>query len=445
MDRNKKYFWHPMTDTRESNEETVVIVKGDGNYIYDDKGNRLLDGVGGLWCVNAGHNRKEIKEAIIVQMDELEYYQLFTNIAHPKAYELAEKIIELTKEEDMAKVFFTSGGSDSVDTALKISRQYWEAVNKPKKKKFISLQRSYHGTHFGGISVAGSDIYRNFFGPVLQDCIFVDSPHLLINPWNCDNPDKLTELCINQLEETIKQNGPENIAAFIAEPVQGAGGIIVPPSNYWKEVRRICDKYDILLIADEVVTGFGRSGSMFGSRGWGVKPDVMIFAKGLSSGYIPMGATVFNTKIASGIENATNGANIIKHGYTYSGHPLACSAALAALDIVVKEDLPGNARVVGAYLLDKLKTLQEKYDIITDVRGKGLMIAIDFEVKGETDISKTTKKVRYVADYAIKKGVLLRDEEKTIIISPSLTFTKEDADILFNAISEGFEDLYKNQ
>lgn len=437
----KKYFWHPMTDTRASEQETIIIERGEGNYIFNDCGEKLLDAVGGLWCMNVGHNRKTVNDAISEQMNKLSYYQLFTNIAHPKAYELAEKIITLAENEDMAKVFFTSGGSDSVDTALKITRQYWEAVEKPKKKMFISLERAYHGMHYGGTSVGGNDLYRKFIGPTLEGCIQVSSPHKK-NKWNCEDPEKLTQLCIEEIIEKIDYYGADNIAAFIMEPIQGAGGIIVPPASYWPAVREVCDQYDILLISDEVVTGFGRSGSMFGCRGWGVKPDVMVLAKGLSSGYIPMGATVFNQRIVNGIESAENGANIIIHGQTYSGHPLGCVAALEVLKIVENENLPQNAKEVGAYLLDLLKPIQSEYsEYITDVRGKGLMLAIDFEDAGNFSPEEITNNVQHVADYAISQGVLVRDELKTIIISPSLTFTKEEAKKVYSSLANGLESL----
>lgn len=439
VSRKEKYFWHPMTDTKASNEETIVIEKGNGNYIYDDTGRKLLDGVGGLWCVNVGHNRSEINNAISEQMKKISYYQLFTNIAHTKAYELAEKIIKMTKEEDMAKVFFTSGGSDSVDTALKITRQYWQAVGKPTKKIFISLEKAYHGMHYGGTSVGGNPIYQKFVGPGLQDCVRVSSPHLKSNKWNCKDPESLSNFCIVELIETIERIGSDNIAAFIAEPIQGAGGIIVPPDSYWPSLREVCDKYDILLVADEVVTGFGRSGNLFGSRGWGVKPDAMILAKGLSSGYVPIGAAVFNKRIVNGIESAKNDANTIIHGQTYGGHPLGCVAALESLRIVEDENLVENAREVGSYLLERLKELSEQYDCISDVRGKGLMIAIDFENTGKYDLDQTSNNVQIVANHAIEKGVLLRDELQTIIISPSLTFTKENANQLFVAVKSGFE------
>ncbi|NSM83336.1 aminotransferase class III-fold pyridoxal phosphate-dependent enzyme [Enterococcus faecalis] len=439
--QKKKYFWHPMMDTKASEEDTIIIKSGDGNFVYDDSGRKLLDGVGGLWCVNVGHNRKEIKQSICKQMDKLSYYQIFTNVAHPKAYELAEKIISMTTKEEMSKVFFTSGGSDSVDTALKISRQYWEAKGRPTKKKFISLDKAYHGMHYGGTSIGGNQMYKKFVGPTLEKCVKVSSPHLKNNIWNCNDPEELTKLCMDELEQTIKEHGSQNIAALIAEPVQGAGGVIVPPKSYWPALRKMCDKYDILLIADEVVTGFGRSGCMFGARGWGVKPDVMVLAKGLSSGYIPIGAAVFNKRIVEGIESASNGANIIIHGQTYSGHPLGCVASIEALKIVENEELVNNAKNVGEYLIERLKPFMQRYDCVSDVRGKGLMIAIDFE---NNCFEQDQENVQFVADCAVEAGVLIRGHLHTIIISPPLTFSKKEADQVYDAIQFGLDRLEKN-
>ncbi|MFG5683931.1 aminotransferase class III-fold pyridoxal phosphate-dependent enzyme [Enterococcus faecalis] len=439
--RGRKFFWHPMTDTKIGDENTVVVERGEGNYVYDDQGNRLLDGVAGLWCMNVGHNRTEINEAIKEQLDTLAYYQLFSNVGHPKAYELAERIISMTKEENMAKVFFTSGGSDSVDTSLKIARQYWAAVGQPSKKMFISLERSYHGMHYGGTSIGGNESYQKHVGPGLEGCIHVSSPHLKENKWGCRKGEELTQRCIDELIEIIESNGEQNIAALIAEPVQGAGGIIVPPEDYWLNLREVCDKYNILLISDEVVTGFGRSGNMFGCRGWGVKPDMMIFAKGLTSGYVPLGATVFNKKIVDAIESASGDLSVITHGHTYGGHPLGCVAAIEALKIVEEERLVENANHVGGYLLEKLSKLKEQYDCISDVRGKGLMLAIDFEDEKNYSADQSIRNVEIIADYTTKSGVLIRDELQTIIISPPLTISKEEADTLVVALTEAFEYL----
>jgi adenosylmethionine-8-amino-7-oxononanoate aminotransferase len=230
--------------------------------------------------------------------------------------------------------------------------------------------------------------------------------------------------------------GPDSIAAFIAEPVQGAGGVIVPPEQYWPRLREICDRYGILLIADEVVTGFGRTGCILGSRGWGVAPDILCLAKGISAGYIPLGATVFNARIADAIENGPGFSNVIMHGYTYSGHPVACAAALAVLDIVEAEDLPGNAGRVGAQLLQQLKPLSERFDVVGEVRGKGLMIAIDLVADKRTrqPLDPAAGQAARIAEVARCEGVLVRPVGNKIILSPPLTLTSDEAGLIVSAL-----------
>jgi putrescine aminotransferase len=437
----QKRFWHPMGPPTPGNKgETLIITHSDGNYVTDIDNNKLIDAIGGLWNVNVGHNRSEVKAAISAQMDELAYYQMFDGIAHPRAYDLADKLIEMFSQENMARVLFSSGGSDAVETALKMSRQYWMAAGEPKRTKFISLRNAYHGVHIGGTSVGGNNVYHMNHGPLLAGCIQVDAPWLYRNPWDCEDPEQLTAHCIKQLEEQIIFHGPDSFAAFIAEPVQGAGGVIVPPDSYWPAVRELLNKYNILMIADEVVTGFGRSGCMLGSRGWGVAPDIICLAKGISAGYIPLGATVFNQRITDAIENSTDFSGMIMHGYTYSGHPIACAAALAVLDIVEKENLPGNAEKVGAHLFKMLKPLAEKYTAIGEVRGKGLMLALDLVIDKETKepVNPMEGYANRIAEITKENGVLIRPVGTKIILSPPLTLTIDEADKIASALDTAF-------
>jgi len=438
----EKKFWHPMSSSAPANRaKTLVIARGDGNYITDIDGNRLLDGVGGLWNVNVGHNRAQVKAAIAAQLDELAYYQTFDGIAHPRVFDLAERLTTLFARERMARVLFNSGGSDAVETALKMARQYWIASGQPGRVRFLSLRNGYHGVHVGGTSVGGNGVYHYNHGQLLAGCQLLDTPWLYRNPWNCRDPEQLTEHCIRQLEEQVAFLGPDTIAAFIAEPVQGAGGVIVPPDNYWKRLREVCDRYGILLIADEVVTGFGRTGCLLGSRGWGVAPDILCLAKGISAGYIPLGATVFNERIAEAIENAPGFANVIMHGYTYSGHPTACAAALAVLDIVEAEDLPGNAAKVGAELIGKLQPLSERFDVVGEVRGKGLMIALDLVADKRTrqPLDPAAGHAARIADAARAEGVLVRPVGNKIILSPPLTLSSDEAGMIAAALETALQ------
>nr|WP_294865233.1 aspartate aminotransferase family protein [uncultured Pseudogulbenkiania sp.] len=432
-------FWHPMLHPNEmQRREPIRIVRGDGCFVYDDKGHRLVDGVAGLWNVNVGHNRAEIKQAIVNQLDELEYFQLFDGISHPRAEELSATLIEMLQPEGMARVAFSSGGSDAVETALKLARQYWRVKGQPDRTKFISLKQGYHGTHFGGASVNGNTVFRRNYEPMLPGCFHVETPWTYRNPFT-EDPEELAKICAEMLEREILFQSPDTVAAFIAEPIQGAGGVIVPPASYWPLIRAVCDKYGVLLIADEIVTGFGRTGSMFGSRLWGVKPDIMCLAKGISSGYVPLGATVVNDRVADAFDANADFGGAIMHGYTYSGHPVACAAAIANLKIVREENLPANAAAMGEYLLTKLKPFADKFAAVGEVRGKGLMIALDLVVDKITrePVNPMDGYANKVAEIAREAGVLVRPVGTKIILSPPLVLERQHADAIATALEEG--------
>lgn len=434
-------FWHPMCHPAEwKQRERLNIVKSEGLYVWDEQGRKMVDGFAGLWCVNIGHGRQEVKDAIIKQMDVQIYGQMFEGVMHPRAAELAEKLVQMTAQEGMVRVLYGTGGSDGVETALKIARQYWRLQGKAERYKFISLKNAYHGVHFGGASVTGINAFRLNYEPVLAGCSQVDTPWLYRNPWT-ENPEELGKICADMLEREILQQGPETVAAFIAEPVQGAGGVIVPPANYWPLVRAVCDKYGILLIADEVVTGFGRSGCMFGSRGWGVKPDIMVFAKALTAGYIPLSATMLNQRIADAFENNADFRGAMLTGYTYGGHPLGCAAALAVLDIVEKEDLPGNAAKVGAYMLDQLKPFAERFRSVGEVRGKGLMFAIDLvqDKKTREMLAPTDDLSWRLAAATRDAGAVIRPVGSKLVIAPPLVLDQAHADVIVGALETAFQ------
>ena len=286
---NAQYLWHPMAHPGAMKKTAPdIIAKGEGCWIWDVDGHKMLDGVGGLWACNLGHSNKPVRDAIVAQMDELPFYNVFRGTTHVRAIELSKRLVQMMQPEGVATVMFSNGGSDAVEGALKVARQYWKLKGQADRFKFISLRQGYHGVHFGGMSVNGNTNFRRAYEPLLPGCFHVDTPWLYHNPYT-DDPIRLGEICAEMLEREIVFQGPDTVAAFIAEPVQGAGGVIVPPPNYWPLVRQICDKYGVLLIADEVVTGFGRSGELFGTRLWGVNADMWCLAKGISSGYIPLG------------------------------------------------------------------------------------------------------------------------------------------------------------
>jgi adenosylmethionine-8-amino-7-oxononanoate aminotransferase len=436
--QNARHQFHPMIHPIISADHPPqIITDSDGCYVTDIDGTRLVDGLGGLWNVNVGHNRPEVKQAIIEQMDRISYYSSFAGTATTPSIELSAKICEMAAEEEITKVMFSANGSDAVETALKLARQYWHLEGQPTRTKFLSLKQGYHGVHFGGLSVNGAPYYKNAYEPLLPGCFQVDSPWTYRNPYS-EDPEELADAVITQIERTIMAQGPQTVAAFIAEPVQGAGGVIVPPASFWPKLRAVLDKYEVLLISDEVVTGFGRSGSMFGARGWGVKPDIMCFAKGISSGYIPLGATALNKRVADAWYKGFSPEGIIMHGYTSTGHPVGCAAAMVCLDIVEREDLPGNAARMGKRLLDGLKPLAESCSIVGEVRGKGLMVGLDFvsDKQARTPMDPGAGIVERIASYAREEGAIVRPAGSVIILSPPLVIQEAEIDIIVDALTK---------
>jgi putrescine---pyruvate transaminase len=412
----------------------LCIEGGEDVYVTDGQGRPYLDGQAGLWNVNVGHGRAEIKRAIVQQLDRLSYYSTFGNTTNAPSVDLAQELCRLAAPEDMKRAFFCSGGSEANESAIKFARQYWRLSGEPARTKIISLRRSYHGVTLGALSASGVTVYKEQFEPLLPGFFQVETPYAYRNPFTSDT-NELGRLCAELLEREIIYQGPGSVAAFIAEPVQGAGGVVVPPANFWPLVREVCDRYKVLLIADEVVTGFGRVGSMFGCRAWGVKPDVMVFAKGINSGYVPLGALLINARVEAAFlsddrEQFTPRA--FMHGNTYSGHPLACAAALANLRIVVDEDLPANASKVGRYFLDRLKEVQTRHPNMGDVRGMGLMLAIELVADPETKkpFNLSENFGARIWDRCVEKGVLIRNLADTFIISPPLTFQTKHVDVV---------------
>ncbi len=437
---NARHMFHPMTDPKAVHHDLPLIVeRADGVYVWDIDGNRYLDTVASLWNVNVGHNRPEIKRAIVEQLDKVAYYSTFVNTSNLPAIELSARLTAVFAPEKITKVLFSSGGSDAVETALKLARQYWKLEGQAGRTKFLSLKLGYHGVHAGGASINGNPVFRAAYEPLLPGCFQIETPYLYRNPWGETDPARLAKLCAAELERAIQYQGPETVAAFIAEPVQGAGGVIVPHESYWPMVRAICDKYGVLLIADEIVTGFGRIGAMCGARAWGVAPDMMAVAKGINSGYVPLGATLINERVASAFENPGVPAALM-HGYTYSGHPLACAAANANLEIVEAENLPARALEVGAYLEERLTEFL-RHPTVGDVRGKGLMAAIELVVDRATKemLGAQAPYVQTLIATARREGAIVRVQGNRLILSPPLVFSKGDVDDTVRILHAAFD------
>ncbi|MDM0045634.1 aminotransferase class III-fold pyridoxal phosphate-dependent enzyme [Variovorax dokdonensis] len=436
---NAQHMFHPMIDPKVVRQvPPLIIERGDGVHVFDIDGKRYLDTVASLWNVNVGHNRPEITEAITAQLGKIAYYSTFQNTSNPPAIELSQRLAAMFAPEKMTKVLFSSGGSDAVETALKIARQYWKLEGQSERVKFISLKQGYHGVHFGGASINGNPAFRTAYEPLMPGCFQIESPDLYRNPWGETDPERLAARCADELERTIQYQGAHTIAAFIAEPVQGAGGVIVPPATYWPLMRKVLDKHGVLLISDEIVTGFGRIGAMCGARAWGVAPDIMAMAKGINSGYVPLGATLFNERVAQAFDKPDVPAALM-HGYTYSGHALACAAANANLAIVEAEDLPARALDVGGYLLDRLEELR-RYAQVGDVRGKGLMVAVEL-VRDRTTKAPLTPPHAFIGALvkgAREEGAIIRVQGNRLILSPPLVFSHADVDETLRILHAAF-------
>ena len=433
---NAQHLWHPMAHPKAMLDTPPdIIARGQGVWIWDIDGHRMIDGVGGLWSANLGHSNQRLRDAIVAQLDELPFYNTFRGTTHPRAIELSEELVRMMTPEGVGAVMFSSGGSDAVEAALKLARQYWKVRGQSDRTKFISLRQGYHGVHFGGMSINGNTNFRRAYEPLLPGCFHVDTPWLYRNPYT-DDPVELGRLCAELLEREIIFQGPDTVAAFIAEPVQGAGGVIVPPENYWPAVRQICDRHGVLLIADEVVTGFGRSGHMFGTRMWGVNADIWCLAKGISSGYIPLGATAIGQRIVDTFLEAPSGIGAIAHGYTYSAHPVGAAAALESLKLIEELDLPGNAARVGSYLQARLGEFVNRHAHVGDVRGVGLMACIEMvESKpGKKTITRGSDLLQRIARATYRRGAMVRVSGPNIILSPPLIITREEIDVLVDAL-----------
>jgi putrescine---pyruvate transaminase len=439
-EHNARHMLHPFSLV-DSTDKTppLIIERGQGSFIYDIDGRAYLDAVSSLWNVNVGHNHAVVNRAIVEQLEKIAYYKIFTDTSNAPAIELSRKVMELAEPEGMVKLFFGSGGSDAVETALKLARQYWKIEGEPQRHKIISLKGGYHGVHFGGMSAGGNPLYRRAYEPMVPGFFQVERPFTFRNIWNEEDPSRLAKLCAEALEREILNQSPETVAAFIAEPIQGAGGVIIPPDEYWPLIRGVCDRYNVLLIADEVITGFGRTGMMFGSRLFKVKPDLMCFAKGINSGYLPLGATAVNARIESAFHRDHPMVALL-HGYTTSGHALACASGVANLKVIEDEKLLENATAQGAYLHAAFLALAKRFDVIGNVRVKGLMGALELviPVGGNTQIASDHPVPRSIQQSCLQRGVIVRNQLGTIEVSPPLNVKRSEMDMLLNALEDSF-------
>lgn len=439
--RDAAHHWHPFTDSAGlAAEGTRVIVGGDGVWIEDSEGNRILDGMAGLWCVQVGHSRTEIADAVHAQMSRLAYYNTFFKTSHPPVIELAEKVASLAPAH-MNRVFFTGSGSESNDTVIRLVRRYWDLQGKPKKKTIIARHNGYHGSTIGGASLGGMGPMHAEGDLPIPGILHIAQPYWFAEGGDL-SPAEFGLKTARALEAAIDAFGEDRIAAFIAEPIQGAGGVIIPPDTYWPEVARICRERDILLVADEVICGFGRLGTWFGSQHFGIEPDLMPIAKGLSSGYLPIGGVI----IADRVSQVMDTGGEFHHGYTYSGHPAACAAALANLAIIERENLVERVRTdVGPYLQKKWLALGD-HPLVGEARMVGLMGALELVPQ------KTPRAQRFATpqgdvgtlarDISIRNGLIMRGVRDSLILSPPLVITHEEIDELIVRATRTLDETY---
>ena len=417
---------HPFTDTQSLNQQGVrVIVRAEGIHIWDSDGNRVIDGMSGLWNVQVGHGRAEIIDAIADQLRRLDFYNTFFKTTHPGVTELARVLAELAPP-GFRRVFFTSSGSEANDTVIRLVRYYWASRGKPEKSVFISRRNAYHGSTIGGASLGGMAWMHRQGGLPIPGIVHVAQPYW----WGEGgerSPEEFGLWAAREVARAIDEQGADRVAAFIGEPIQGAGGVVIPPASYWPEVEKVCRERDVLLVSDEVICGFGRTGQWFGCQHFGVEPDIMTFAKGITSGYFPLGGVLVGDRVADVL--VAQGEEFA-HGYTYSGHPGGCAAALANLAIIRREGLVERVRdVAGPHLQARWQALAE-HPLVGEARMVGLIGALEL----------TPDKVRRARfpgdgkagiicrDIAFREGLVMRAVRDTMILAPPLVVSPEQID-----------------
>jgi hypothetical protein len=437
---NARSFWHPMTAPSDSHKNPpTIITEAHGVRIRDIGGHEVVDAVGGLWNVNLGYSCAPVKAAITAQLDRLPYYSTFRGTSNDCIIELAEVLRDFFAPDGMGRAFFTSGGSDSVETALRLARQYHKIKGEPGRTKFLSLKKGYHGTHMGGASVNGNANFRSMYEPLLPGCFHIPAPYAYRNPFHESDPARLAQLCLQALEDEIAFQGPATIAAFIMEPILGAGGVIPPHPGFMPGVAAICRKHGILLISDEVITAFGRTGAKSGARLWGVQPDFMCCAKAITNGYFPFGAVMIAEGVAEVFERDETGRAAIGHGYTYSGHPVGAAAAVACMAETERLQVWDNAAARGAELFAGLQALQQRHDVIGDVRGgHGLMLALELVGDRATKSAPDKTIAGRVQAATYKAGAMVRVSGANMILSPPLVLTEADVAVVLAALEAGF-------
>ena len=426
--QDNAHFLHPFTDHQDLGQVGArIIEKAEGVYIVDVDGNRILDGMAGLLCVNIGYGREDLVEAAARQMRQLPYYNSFFQTAHPPAIALAERIAGIAPE-GFDLTFFAGSGSEANDTNIKLVRRYWDLVDQPDKRFIISRRNAYHGSTVAAATLGGMGPMHEQLGPMVNFIHHIEQPyHFGLGQGMDEEAFGIAQARL--LEEKILELGPENVAAFIGEPVQGAGGVVIPPASYWGEIQRICREHDVLLIADEVITGFGRLGEWFGSQHLGIEPDLITFAKGVTSGYLPLGGSIVGPRIGS-VMRSEGGE--FAHGYTYSGHPAVCAVALANIDALDREGIIDRVRnETAAYFAERLGSLGD-HPLVGQARSIGLMGAVEIVADKDTNerFDKDWNVGTRCRTFCFENGLVMRAVGDSMIVAPPLVISKAEIDEL---------------
>jgi beta-alanine--pyruvate transaminase len=426
-------YWLPFTPNRAFKANPRLFVAGKGMYYTTADGRQVLDGMAGLWCVNAGHGQERITAAIREQAGHLDYVSSF-QMSHPLAFKAAERIATLTPP-GMDRVFFTNSGSEAVDTALKIARAYHRACGQAHRTMLIGRAKGYHGMGFGGLAVGGIGRQKRDFGPLLPGVAHLSHTHNREHQAFSKGQPAWGAHLADELEAMVQIYDPSTIAAVIVEPVTGSGGVLPPPKGYLEKLRAITEKHGILLIFDEVITGYGRLGAAFGSTALGVTPDIITCAKGMTNGAVPMGGVITSRKVYDGFMNGPESAVELMHGYTYSGHPLACAAALASIDVYEEQDLFARAARMAVYWEEQAHSLKGEPHVV-DIRTIGLLAAIELAPKDEP-MSRSAP----AGNFCFDAGVLLRTAGDALVLSPPLIISESEIDRIFDTIRKAVRSL----
>ncbi len=429
---NDKRQLHPMYHPSRT-EYAAMVEKGDGVWLYTTDGRKILDSMASLWNVNIGYGNRELARVAYEQMLDIAYSSGFAGMTNPPSAQLADKLAGFFRPS-MNFTNFTSGGSESSDTSFKTARFYWYQLGKVKKTKIISRSNGYHGMTLAATSATGMSKFHTMFGGVMDGFIHVPNPNAYRYEGEIREGETVADAAARALEETILREGPETVAAYISEPIQGAGGVILPDGNYFDLVAAICKKYDVLFIVDEVICGFGRTGNWFGSDAFGINPDIMQFAKGVTSGYLPLGGIQVTDEVRDVIMGAPEDQSWM-HGYTYSGHAAACAVGIANIDIIERDGLLENSRLMGERLLDGLQSLVDEFPNIENARGLGLMAAIDV-VKSKESREGDADLAEKICGATLEMGLRARPIGPTIAFAPPLCISADEVDIVVNTMGD---------